>query len=249
VGKLGDDAAGRELSDGLAAEGVEVRAKIVRGAASHSATILVDARGQRTVLWSEDERTRMTAADVDGALVCAGRVLHVDGEHPEAALQAAELARRDGRVVSCDLDRYEPETLRLLGEVDLAVVAPELALAATDERDPARAAQALARLAPRAALVVVTLGPEGAVAWDGEKTIRAPAFGGLTVVDTTACGDTFRAGLLAALIDGRPVAAALAFANAAAALKTRDLGRRGCPVRAEVEALLARRSATANGGG
>lgn len=243
IGKLGDDPAGHELSQGLQAEGVEVRAKVVRGAASHSAAILVDARGQRTVLWAEDDRIRMTEADVDGALVAAGRVVHVDGNHLEASRRAAELGREAGRVVSCDLDRLEPGTADLLALCDLAVVAPELALEATGERDPARAARRLGELAPNAALVVVTLGPEGAAAWDGERVVRAAAFGGLPVIDTTACGDTFRAGLIAALIERRDLGRALAFANAAAALKARDYGRRGCPVRAEVEALLEKRAA------
>jgi sugar/nucleoside kinase (ribokinase family) len=68
----------------------------------------------------------------------------------------------------------------------------------------------------------------------------SPAFPAERVVDTTACGDTFRAALLVALLDGLRPAEGLRFANAAASLKTRDLGRRGCPRRAEVNALMAR---------
>ena len=59
------------------------------------------------------------------------------------------------------------------------------------------------------------------------------------MVDTTACGDTFHAAFLCALLEAQPPRQALRFANAAAALKCRDLGRRGCPTRAEVNALFA----------
>jgi sulfofructose kinase len=61
----------------------------------------------------------------------------------------------------------------------------------------------------------------------------------VTVVDTLGAGDVFHGAFVLAVAEGRAVAEAARFANAAAALKcTRAGGRAGIPTRAEVEALL-----------
>ena len=61
----------------------------------------------------------------------------------------------------------------------------------------------------------------------------------ITAVDTLAAGDVFHAGFAIAIGEGKSVAEAARFANAAAAIKcTRPGGRLGAPPRAEVEALL-----------
>ena len=60
-------------------------------------------------------------------------------------------------------------------------------------------------------------------------------------IDTLAAGDVWHGAFTLMLGEGRPVADAARFANAAAALKcTRFGGRGGAPSRPEVEAMLAR---------
>lgn len=66
-------------------------------------------------------------------------------------------------------------------------------------------------------------GGEGAIALDGSG-LRRPARPGVTVVDTTAAGDSFNAGFLAALDRGADMAACL---DAAATLAERVIGVRG----------------------
>ena len=58
------------------------------------------------------------------------------------------------------------------------------------------------------------------------------------MVDTTGAGDAFNAGLAVALAEGKPLADAVRFANAAAALCVTKPGTaRSTPYRADVEAL------------
>lgn len=73
--------------------------------------------------------------------------------------------------------------------------------------------------APGAALVVVTLGPRGALALEGATRLSVPAapVPGGRVVDTTGCGDAFAGGFLAARARGEPVEAAMAAASRQAA--------------------------------
>ena len=59
------------------------------------------------------------------------------------------------------------------------------------------------------------------------------------MVDTTAAGDAFTAGLAVARAEGKPLAEAVRLANAAGALCCRGLGAQpSLPTRAEVKALL-----------
>jgi ribokinase len=58
-------------------------------------------------------------------------------------------------------------------------------------------------------------------------------------VDTTAAGDVFNGALAAALAEGKPVATAVRFANAAAALSVTRMGAQpSAPTRREIERFL-----------
>jgi len=89
--------------------------------------------------------------------------------------------------------------------------------------DARRQAESIPRLAEAAraggTLLVVTLGPEGAVAFDGPAEHRVPAapVPGGRVVDTTGCGDALAGTFLARRDAGDDVPTALAAASAAAA--------------------------------
>jgi sugar/nucleoside kinase (ribokinase family) len=153
------------------------------------------------------------------------------------SLAAAKIARAHGVVVSIDVDHVRPGLDELLQLVDICVVSEAVPHALTDERDLEQSLRKMAKLT--GPFVCCTLGPRGAAALDNGHLLLSPAFD-VPVTDTTACGDTFHAAVIAALLDGKSVGEALRFANAAAGLKCRDLGRRGCPTRAEVNALIAR---------
>lgn len=239
IGAVGDDSDGQDILAGLEVEEVSTRdARIVRGGRSRRAAIFVEPEGgQRTIVFDEDERTLAELAEITPLAAAAGRVLLVDGTNPAAALAAARAAHARGRVVACDLDRVGQGTAELLHEVDVCLVAEGFPQALSGEGEVERALEHLRALGP--SIACVTLGREGAVALGDQGFVRVPAARPTRVVDSTACGDTFRAGFLAALLEGRDLAGCLGFAAAAAAIKLRDFGRSGCPTHAEVDALLA----------
>ena len=99
--------------------------------------------------------------------------------------------------------------------------------ALTGYEEPGRALEAMAREFG-ACVVCVTLGAEGSLARCGGREIRTPAFT-VDCVDSTGAGDVFRGGF-ARRACGRPdgdIEDVLAYANAAAALNCRALGRAG----------------------
>jgi ribokinase len=128
------------------------------------------------------------------------------------------------RDVAC-LTPNESEALLLLGraegEVPIAE-APEIA-------------RALLRRGARS--VILKLGDKGAFLADGEEARHFPA-PRVEAIDSTAAGDTFNGALAVALAESRDLSAAIAFANAAAALSVTRLGAQASiPTRAEVEGM------------
>jgi ribokinase len=106
----------------------------------------------------------------------------------------------------------------------------EAQLLAGREVEPAAMEQALLAMGARG--VVLKLGEAGC--FSGGQRVPGCT---VQVVDTTAAGDTFNAGLAVALAEDRNTATALRFANAAAALSVTKLGAQtSAPSRAEVDA-------------
>ncbi len=215
---------------------------VVAGGATRTALILVDvASGERTIVEHRDAAVALDPAALPLDLLRQACVLHLDATEITASVTAARAARELGLVVSLDVDQVAPgldhlALDQLLALVDACITSAALPCQLTGEADLERA---LAKLRQRTGpFVAATLGERGSLALDGDRVTRAPALT-VPVVDTTSAGDAFHAAVVCALLEGMTAAETLRFANAAAALTCRDLGRRGCPTRAEVEALLA----------
>ncbi len=234
---VGDDADAGEVIAGLGDENVDVAGvhRFAR-AATRVALLLVDERGRRVVI----ETGRGGSAPAPPLLrdrVAQARIVHLDVTEPAYAMLAAHHARERGTLVSLDVDHPAPGLDELLPLVDVCITSRGVPEQLTGE---ANLEAALRKLADKTGgLVGCTLDGDGAALLDDGHLILSPAFPVDHMVDTTACGDTFHAAFLCALLEAQPPRQALRFANAAAALKCRDLGRRGCPTRAEVNALLA----------
>jgi sugar/nucleoside kinase (ribokinase family) len=240
LGAVGDDLAGEEVIDGLTSEGVDAAGVVVvPGGATRSALLIVDGRGERTVIEHIDRKVALTPSQLPAERVAQARILHLDATDLPASIAAAKIARAAGVLVSLDIDGTRPGLDELLQLTDVCITSRGLPEELTGEADFEGALRALAASVP--GLVGCTLGADGAAALDDGHLVFSPAFAVSEIVDTTACGDTFHAGFLCALCEGQPVSEALRFANACAAIKCRALGRRGCPTRPEVNALLAER--------
>jgi len=139
-------------------------------------------------------------------------------------------------MVTTDIDRVTPRTKDLIGLATHPILAEHVPAALTGESDLPRALRLLRALTP--APIVVTRGAAGAVAIDGDTIIEAPGFQ-VEAIDTTGAGDIFRAGFMAALLQGRPLAEMMRFGNAAAAIScTRRGAISSVPSRGEVTAIL-----------
>lgn len=165
IGSFGDDEFGRASAQSLVAAGVSIdAARVVRGATSQFAVILVDARsGDRTVLWDRDPKLTLNPDEVLREPATAGRLLVVDSVQTAAATRAATHARAAGIPTILDIDKVRPGTQDLLRQIDVIIGAETLPGELTGYDEPGRALAAMAS-EYGAAVVCVTLGSEGSLA-------------------------------------------------------------------------------------
>jgi len=246
LGTFGCDDLGTLSRSSLVDAGVDVTgAATVEGATNRFAVILVDARtGDRTVLWDRHPALTLEPGDVSRDAVTSGRLLLVDAQDVAASARAAKFARDAGIPTVADVDKVRPGIGELLEHVDAIIASEDFPTALTGHEQIGHAIAALAREFD-AALVCVTLGSEGSLAWCQGREVRTPAFP-VDCVDSTGAGDLFRAGFAAACLRAEvpDLEAALGYANAVAALNCRALGARGgIPSPDDVERLMRSRTA------
>ncbi len=238
IGKVGDDDAARIHEAEFARAGVEAHLIRVAECPSQYAFILTDAAtGERTILWKRDPRLELLPEELDREWIVRARALHLDGHDTRAATQAARWAREAGIPVSADLDNLYPGVEALLDSTDFLLASREFPARLTGELDLLKALPAISRT-HGCRVAGVTLGAQGALAWDGRRFHCAPGFV-VEAVDTTGAGDIFHAGIVYALVAGWDLDRMLAFGCAAAALNSTAVGARGGirPV-AEIERLM-----------
>jgi len=225
IGKVGADENGRFSRSSLAREPVDISSlRVAEGAANHCSFILVDQKsGERSILWHRDPRLNYRKGELLRSDVCSGRLLLLDGENPDSALEAALWAEEAGIPVVADLDAVLPGTRELIAHVDFLIASASFPFALTGYREPERSLAALRQYG--AGFVAATQGAGGAVALIGDRCVSFPGFP-VRTVDTTGAGDVFHGAFVYGLLRDWPVSRIMEFANAAAALNCTRLGAR-----------------------
>ena len=241
IGCLGDDAFGAELRRVLALDGIDCRAvREVAKVPTGVALIEVDDAGRNHIVVVPGGNGRLEVADVraNEELLARARAVVLQLEIPlETVAYTAARARALGKLVVLNPAPAQPLPQELLSAADYLVPNEIEAAALTGRRvdSPAAAEEAARGLRAQGARnVIVTLGAAGVVSVTASEVRHHPARS-VRAVDSTAAGDTFIGGLCAALVEGRSLDRAVAFAQAAAAISvTRPGAQTSIPRRDEV---------------
>ena len=232
VGRVGDDAAGRERTRELTAAGVALHLVVDPGMPTGTVVVLVAEDGERTMLSDRGANLRLGPRDLPAGLVRAGTHLHVSGYSLHAPQTRATVARwiADARRTGCtvSVDPASAAPLRAAAQAFLdSTAGADVCLPNLDEArvltGAAGAVDCARRLVRSYPQAVVTCGADGAVWSNGGDVVTVPAVPA-AVVDTTGAGDAFTAGFLSAWLAGRAAADALERGTAVAA---RALARPG----------------------
>ncbi|MEO6579751.1 MAG: adenosine kinase [Sphingomicrobium sp.] len=190
--------------------------------------ILVTPDAQRTMNTSPGASHLLAPSALDEQLIASAAILYLEGylfgpELPRTAMmRAIDIAREAGREIAftlsesvCLARRKEAFTDMIdRGGVDLLFANEDEALQLTGAR---ALGEALAILADKVPTLVITRGPQGALAFDRGEGVEIPAVPVSKIVDTTGAGDLFAAGFLVARARGHDLGVCLQTGAVAAA--------------------------------
>jgi fructokinase len=229
--RVGADPMGRLLLRWLRDERVDTSG--VRAAAGHKtglSLVSVSEAGERSFDFYGAPSADMLVHPDDLGAALDARILHFGSNtlivDPGlgATRRAVEMARREGAIVSCDLNvrRYrwsdEAAMRAQLGwacdHADWLKVSDDELPFVVGHTDPDRAAVELLARGPK--IVAVTLGPDGALLYMSGRREHHNTLA-TQIVDTTGAGDAFWAGCVAALTKSDDLQAALHLGSQTAA--------------------------------
>ncbi len=241
IGAVGDDYRGRLQLESLEQSGVnidDVRRRT--NCPNQSAYIVIDeATGERTVFWNHADCLTLQPDEITPDQIIGTRLLHVDCHDTAAVEKAARIASANDIPVTADVDTLYAGFDRVLPFIDYLVASSEFPARLTGIEDPFKA---LTAIQERHGMKVaaMTLGGHGSLALIEGRFVYSPAFV-VNCVDTTGAGDVFHGAFCYALLQNMPIADALGFSNAMAALNCTKMGARGgIATLAEANALLVR---------
>ncbi len=260
--RLPDNPLGRHVANGLRAHQVNVSG--VKWSEGRLGTYFVEfAPNPRPtqVLYdrADSAASKMQPDDFNWEVLKTSRWIHLTGITPALSQSCLETMRRAvheanaaGTSISFDLNYraklWTPEQAKVI----LDELAPQCTLVIAAKRDIETIFQitgeydyVLRQLRQRwnGAAIVLTQGANGTSAYDGDGLYHAAAFQVPNPIRIGA-GDAFDAGLLYALLEGKPLAQALVYGNAVAALKLTMPGDIALISRQEVETFLQNQSSS-----
>lgn len=234
IGTAGTDAAADIKLTELERYGVDLRG-VVRRPGPESQVVLVyvdEETGERVFAGLQRSGSELLRpAELDREMITSAEYLHLDGFHPEAALQAAQWMREAGKKVVLDAAKHAgpvADRMRvLLRYVDILICGSGFAPALTGKDDIWEAGEAALAFGPE--IVVQTEGADGSYTVTREERFHMPAFS-VDVVDTTGAGDVFHGAYIVGLLRGWDLHQIAAFSTAVSAIKCTKLGgRMGVP--------------------
>ena len=226
VSKIGDDAFGKMALRWLEAGGVDLEHVSVSKTAGTGLSVILAHPHERFILTYPGTMFELNYADLDFDYILSARHLHLSSFFLHRALrpQITELFRRakaKGLTTSLDTnddpeDRWADDLQEVLKFVDVFF---------PNEREAKKIArtedltQAIAKLSQTVPLVVMKLGPQGALARKGLQEWQAAQLR-VNAIDVVGAGDSFDAGFIHRFVEGASVEECLKFANIAGAFST-----------------------------
>jgi sugar/nucleoside kinase (ribokinase family) len=230
VSLIGKDAMGEAALERLSAAGVDVsRVRRSENATASGLSVILHHGTWRNILTYLGTMSQLTLEDVDFEFLCSTRHFHLSSYYLQTGLQPQFPAllkrlRSAGVTVSMDTNDDPDDQWHGLDEllpyVDVVIPNEREALKISRERDLERAVAKLAEIVP---LVVVKLGPEGAMAQRGKQRFSSPPVK-VEAVDAVGAGDSFDAGFISQYIRGIDIEGCLAYGNVAGAFSTTRSG-------------------------
>jgi ribokinase len=246
IGRIGEDAFGRDLRAFLTAQGVDL-AFVKDTAEAHTGTAVITvARADNTIVVIPGANALVSAADIGAAKLAKGDVAVSQFEIPLPAISAFfESARAAGAAtilnpapaIAFERGLLDLADILILNETELGFLTKRELRGADDHPRFIEAARSLQTGNDR--IICVTLGGRGVAALVNGESLVIPGRA-VEAVDTTGAGDCFVGAVAAQLANGKPVREAIEYANIAASICVQRMGAApSMPTAKEVEVAAA----------
>ncbi len=250
VAKTGDDMFGATVREGMKQDGIITDYVFVdKQHPSGVALITIDSAAENCIVVASGANMHLNETDIDAA---ADEIRHADVvlmqlECPVATVEyAAHMAAEAGVKVILNPAPAPAEPLSEELMKNLFLITPNRSEASrisginvTDMESAHRAIRAIYAMGPKN--VIITLGSEGSLIYDGSMIMRVDACK-VEAVDTTAAGDTYSGVLASGIAEGKSLIEAVREANVAAAISVTRMGAQpAAPTRAEINEFKAKK--------
>ena len=243
VAKTGDDLFGEQVRESMKRDGINTDYVFVdKEHPSGVALITVNQEAENCIVVAPGANAYFTPSDIDAAAdeIRGARVVLMQLETPIATVEyAAQMAANAGVPVILNPAPAPAEPLSEGLMNNLFLITPNKSEASRisgitikDMESAQRAAKAIYDMGPKN--VIVTLGSDGSLVYDGAMFMRVEAMK-VEAVDTTAAGDTYNGVLASVIAEGRSLIDAVGVANVAAAISVTRMGAQpAAPTREEI---------------
>ena len=250
VAKTGDDLFGRQVRKSMAKDGIVTDYVFVdKEHPSGVALITIDKDAENCIVVAGGANMYLSPADIDTAAeeILKADVVLMQLESPiETVAYAARMAAKAGIPVILNPAPAPAEALSEALLKDLFLITPNRSEASrisgievTDMESAHRAAKAIHEMGPKN--VIITLGSDGSLVYDGSMFMRVEALK-VEAVDTTAAGDTYNGVLASVIAEGKSLIEAVREANIAGAISVTRMGAQpAAPTREEIAAMKQRK--------
>lgn len=245
IGKVGKDIFGKNSIKNIQKEGIDVSGiSTDPEAASGVAQIIVDEKGENTIVVAPGANHKLNRGDIDNAedQIRQADIVLIQLEIPvDTILYAAKKANNLGKKVILNpapATQLPDELFKYLYMITPNESETELltGIKVTDHPSAAEAAKSLKNRGVKN--IIITMGSKGAYVFTDELNQIVPAYE-VEAVDSTAAGDCFNGALVVELGRGMDMIESVRYANRAASISVTRAGAQiSIPNRNEVESGL-----------
>lgn len=221
---LGNDQTGAYITRHCEEEGIELPCGCLRdGLATGINVVLVEADGKRNFLTNDRGSLRkLCLEDIrmpfpeDAGIVCFASIFVFPKIGAGELRTIFAQAKKQNKIVCADMTKCKNgETAEEMAEafayIDYLLPNDEEAMLVTGTETASEAADVLLRAG--VGNVIIKCGKKGALVKNKEESYMVPAKAGVECIDTTGAGDSFVAGFLYALSEGRILRECVEYAN------------------------------------
>lgn len=217
MGRIGDDVAGKVVLDALRQDNVDTSlVSYSKELGTGFSTILLAPNGERTVMVYRGASSHYQLKETDflNRMASWFYISSLSGDMQSLAM-IVSYAKKHNIKIAINPGKEElkakKELKALLPSFDILSLNKEEMSSLFNGETTRDLAIAAAKQVP---IVLVTDGPKGSVACDGEKTYKAGMYEDVPVIDRLGAGDAFTSGFVAAIARGQSIEEALTLASA-----------------------------------